>query len=103
MASKRRFCTNGGQTRFYTLNPGIVQQEAVGLLSALRPLFRKAAVGLGITCDSGDSRTFWQTAEKACGPWFDRLTMRCNLLILQRLILSLSKDEANIMSFSAPC
>src|SRR5271165_4768525 len=36
-------------------------------------------------------------------PWFDRLTMRCNLLILQHLILSLSKDEANIMSFSAAC
>jgi hypothetical protein len=38
-------------------------------------------------------RRYQQAAEKACGPWFDRLTMRCNLLILQHLILSLSKDE----------
>jgi hypothetical protein len=33
------------------------------------------------------------------GAWFDMLTMRCNTLISQNLILSVSKDEADIISF----
>jgi hypothetical protein len=33
-------------------------------------------------------------AEKRCGPWFDRLTMRDKPLKTLDLILSPSKDEA---------
>ena len=40
-------------------------------------------------------------AEKRCGPWFDKLTMRSKPLISLDLILSLSKDGAKL-SFHAP-
>jgi hypothetical protein len=35
-----------------------------------------------------------QAAEKRCGPWFDKLTMRSKPLKSLTLILSLSKDGA---------
>jgi hypothetical protein len=35
-----------------------------------------------------------QAAEKRCGPWFDKLTMRSKPLKSLGLILSLSKDDA---------
>ena len=41
----------------------------------------------------------WQPAEKRCGPWFDKLTMRSRPLKSLSLILSLSKDEAWISAF----
>jgi hypothetical protein len=41
----------------------------------------------------------YQPAEKRCGPWFDKLTMRANALMTPGLILSLSKDEAKISCF----
>jgi hypothetical protein len=44
-----------------------------------------------------------QAAEKGGCPWFDRLTMRCNALIIHSLILSLSKDGAKNPAFSAAC
>jgi len=40
-----------------------------------------------------------QAAEKRCRPWFDRLTMRFKPLKSLDLILSLSKDEAEISGF----
>jgi hypothetical protein len=44
-----------------------------------------------------------QDAEKQCGPWFDKLTMRFKPLKTLDLILSLSKDEAMNTAFSAAC
>jgi hypothetical protein len=41
-------------------------------------------------------------AEKRCGPWFDRLTMRDKPLKTLDLILSPSKDEANFRIFQHP-
>jgi hypothetical protein len=38
---------------------------------------------------------------KRCGPWFDKLTMRSKPLKSLGLILSLSKDEHEILSLSA--
>ena len=40
-----------------------------------------------------------QDAEKRCDPWFDKLTMRAKSLKSLHLILSLSKDEAQISAF----
>jgi hypothetical protein len=40
-----------------------------------------------------------QDAEKRCGPWFDKLTMRFKPLKSLHLIPSLSKDEAGISAF----
>jgi hypothetical protein len=40
-----------------------------------------------------------QTAERRCGPWFDKLTMRSKALKRLGLILSLSKDEAKKSGF----
>jgi hypothetical protein len=41
--------------------------------------------------------------KKRCCPWFDRLTMRMNVLKTLDLILSLSEDEATIfMLFQQP-
>ena len=41
-----------------------------------------------------EGTTRLKAAEKRCGPWFDKLTMRFKPLKTLDLILSLSKDEA---------
>ncbi len=72
-------------------------------LESLKDYLRHAADYLRIASENEKSlRTlkYW-TAEKRCGPWFDKLTMRSKPLKSLDLILSLSKDEAGISIFSA--